>query len=154
MNDATLEATMNPTLTSHDPAATTRRAPRAAYLIALGLAVALSGCVDDESTSKRSSKSTCATKDDCGGGEYCQQYCGNGWCAGICLAEVAPACGADADCGAGEHCEQYCGNGWCAGTCVADQEPDPGCTTDAECGEGQSCQQYCGNGWCQGVCLD
>ena len=75
------------------------------------------------------SQGECTVDSDCGPGEICKQFCGNGWCGNVCIQSDDPApvtseCQSDADCAAGQTCQTFCGNGWCKATCI-DNAPAP-----------------------------
>ncbi len=101
----------------------------------------------------------CQSDDQCGFGERCEIYCGNGWCHGDCVADEQ-YCDSDEDCPDGFYCELLDG---CApgsedcypyGVCVPQ-----GCQADSDCAEGEICvfdtncgpDENCGMGRCEPV---
>jgi len=87
---------------------------RLTALLCVFLMALFTGCGDDGE-----SYTPCATDDDCGAGEACE----NGEC------RPATGCNTDADCAGGRLCIE----GWCR---------EGGCNQDSDCGEKQLCQDH------------
>lgn len=59
---------------------------------------------------------TCQDHSDCPPGQECKQYCGNGWCKGVCEPLPKGMCWSDKDCNEGYYCNVLkCSDAKCIG---------------------------------------